>query len=376
MKRWLILLGAVAVLVAVIGGVKGYGVYKMMQGFKAQGVPKMTVSTIKAGYQPWNPQITAVGSLRAIAGADLSAEVAGIVDAINFKSGDDVKAGQLLVQLRAADDTSHLESLKAALALAEIVYQRDQKQYAAQAVSRAVIDNDAASLRSAKAQVAEQEAVLGKKTIRAPFDGRLGIRAVDLGQYLAAGTKVVTLQQLDPIYVDFFVPQQSLSRLSVGQKLGATADAFPDQPFTGEVTAIDPKVDADTRNVQVRATLHNPDRKLLPGMYANVTVEVGVPARFITLPQTAVSYNPYGATIFVVGHGDGKAPAGSADLVAKQVFVTTGATRGDQIAVVQGVAEGDEVVTSGQIKLRNGTPVVVNNSVLPANDASPSPQEQ
>jgi membrane fusion protein (multidrug efflux system) len=381
MKRWLIMLGAVALLVLLIGGIKGFGVYKQMQGFKTQGVPKMTVSTLKATMQEWNPQVAAVGGLRAYNGADLGSEVAGIVDAIEFKSGDDVKAGQPLLRLREADDAAHLESLAAAMAIAQIVYDRDCKQYAAQAVSKAVVDNDAATLRAAKAQVAEQQAVLDKKTIRAPFDGRLGIRAVDLGQYLAAGTKVVSLQQLDPLYVDFFVPQQSLGRLAVGQKVSATIDAFAGRQFAGEIAAIEPIVDANTRNVQVRATLHNPDRKLVPGMYATVSVDAGAAERYVTVPQTAVSYNPYGATVFLVGHGQADvkaaapAGAGAADLLARQVFVTVGPTRGDQVAIVKGVAAGDEVVTSGQIKLRNGTPIAINNSVVPANDASPSPQE-
>jgi membrane fusion protein, multidrug efflux system len=391
MKRWLLWIVAIVLLIAVIGVVKGVGVYKMIQGFKAQGTPKFTVSATKAGYEDWESQISAVGSLRAERGADLSAEVAGIVDAINFHSGDDVKEGQLLLQLRAADDVAHLESLKATAGLAEINYNRDKAQLAAEAVSQAVVDNDAATLKSARAQVAEQQALVNKKTVRAPFAGHLGIRAVDLGQYLAAGTKIVTLQQLDPIFVDFNLPQQALSRIGVGQKMEAVLDAFPGASFKGEVSAIDPQVDTDTRNVQVRATLRNPEHKLLPGMYANVQVTVGSQEqRYITLPQTAVSYNPYGATAYVViprsqdkdGKGqDAKAadgpPAGSPDdLIAKQVFVTTGATRGDQVAILNGIKEGDQVVTSGQIKLRNGVVVVINNSVQPTNDPNPTPQEQ
>lgn len=402
MKRWLLLIVTVVLLIVVIGSVKGYGVYKMVQGFKAQGQPKFTVSATKAGYQDWSSQLSAVGSLRAERGADLSAEVAGIVDAIQFHSGEDVKSGQLLLQLRSADDVAHLESLKASAALAEINYNRDKAQLEAEAVSQAVVDNDAATLKSAKAQVAEQQALVNKKMVRAPFSGRLGIRAVDLGQYLAAGTKVVTLQQLDPIFVDFYLPQQALSQIGTGQKLEATLDAFPGKAFSGEIAAMDPQVDTDTRNVQVRGLLRNPEHKLLPGMYATVAVTVGAQQqRYITLPQTAVSYNPYGATVYVVvpksQHQDGKdqgkdsgqaakvepakaAPAQPAadggDLVVKQVFVTTGPTRGDQVAILKGVNEGDEVVTSGQIKLRNGVAVTINNSVQPANDPNPAPQEE
>ena len=394
MKRWG-LLGAVVVgLILVIGGIKGYGTYKMIKGFQAQGVPKFTVSTTKAQFQDWLPQMSAVGSLRAERGADLSAEVDGTVESIQFRSGDYVKAGQELVRLRAADDIAHLESLKAAAALAEITFKRDTAQFEAEAISQAVLDTDAANLRSARAQVAEQQALVNKKMVRAPFAGQMGIRAVDVGQYLAAGTKIVTLQQLDPIFVDFALPQQSLSQIRVGQKTSVVSDAFPDKTFAGEISALDPQVDTDTRNVRIRALLKNPERKLLPGMFANVRVEVGAPARYLTLPQTAVAYNPYGATVYVVGapgtEADGTkadasagakpattAPAsGPPPLVAKQVFVTTGATRGDQVAILKGLNEGDEVVTSGQIKLRNGAPIVINNSVQPSNDPDPKLQDR
>jgi membrane fusion protein, multidrug efflux system len=392
MKRWLLLIAAVVLLILIIGGVKGYGTFKMFQGFAAKGPPKFTVSTTKAAYQDWLPQLGAVGSLRAERGADLSAEVDGIVDTINFSSGDNVKAGQTLLRLRAADDVAHLESLRATAALAETNYKRDKAQFEAEAISQATLDSDAATLRSAKAQVAEQDALVAKKIVRAPFAGQIGIRAVDLGQYLAAGTKIVTLQQLDPIFVDFSVPQQSLGQVHVGQKVAVTADVLPDKDFAGEITALDPRVDTDTRNVTVRATIKNPARKLLPGMYANVSVEVGAPVRYLTLPQTAVAYNPYGATVYlVVPQGSDAAPNsqpgatrtpsapadadGAANLVAQQVFVTTGTTRGDQVAILKGVNEGDEVVTSGQIKLRNGALVTVNNSVQPSDDPNPNPQE-
>ena len=387
MKRWMLLIVAVVALVVVIGGIKGYGAYKMFQGFKAQGAPKFTVSTTKAEYQDWLPQLSAVGSLRAERGADLSAEVAGTVEAIEFTSGDYVKPGQMLLRLRSADDAAHLESLKAAAALAEINYNRDKAQFEAQAISQAVVDSDAANLRSARAQAAEQQALLDKKFVRAPFAGQIGIRAVDLGQYLAAGTKIVTLQQLDPIFVDFYLPQQSLSQIHSGQKVSIATDSFPGQSFDGAISAMDPQVDPGTRNVVVRATLKNSVHKLLPGMYATVSIEVGAPVRYLTLPQTAVAYNPYGATVYVVAHqaADAKgasgappagAPAQGEGLVAKQVFVTTGPTRGDQVAILKGISEGDEIVTSGQIKLRNGALITINNSVQPSDDPNPHPKEE
>jgi membrane fusion protein (multidrug efflux system) len=393
-KAWFIVIALVLGLVLVLGGIKAYNIYTMIQGYKAMGVPKQTVSSIKAGTLEWRPQISAVGSLRAERGADLSAEVAGIVDAIQFNSGDDVVAGQLLLQLRAADDLAHLESLKANATLAETTYNRDKAQFLAEAVSQATVDSDAANLRSAKAQVSEQQALVDKKSVRAPFAGHLGIRAVDLGQFLSAGTKIVTLQQLDPIFVDFYVPQQTLAQIAIGQAISAVSDTYPDLGFSGEIAAIEPQVDADTRNVQVRARLKNPEHKLLPGMFAKVTIDTGDPQRYLTLPQNAITFNPYGEAVFIVTTAgklkqdrsagqDGKAAAAAAEpagdpqqLVVKQVFVTVGPTRGDQIAILKGIDEGQEVVTSGQLKLKTGTPIVINNTVQPANDPDPKPMEQ
>jgi membrane fusion protein (multidrug efflux system) len=382
MKRWLIMVGFVAVLVAVIGGLWGYNLSKKMATFKAMGEPKFTVSTLRAATQPWRQQLKVVGSLHALRGADLSSEVAGIIDAIHFESGSDVKAGVLLAELRAADDIGKLESLRANAQLATANYQRAVAQLDAQAISKAELDAADAAAKSAQAQVVEQQALVNKKRIYAPFAGQLGIRNADPGQYVAAGTKIVTLQTLDPIHADFYVPQQQLAALRVGQTVSATSDTFPGQIFNGRITAIDPKVDTDTRNVQVRATLQNPKRQLLPGMYTSLNIEVGKPESFITVPLTAIAYNPYGATVYLaVPRSQQQADiqtktvqvdAGKA-LVAKQVFVTPGATRGDQVAVVKGLHVGDEVVTSGQLKLKNGAPIDINNAVQPANDPNPHP---
>ena len=400
-KAWLLMIVGVVVLILIIGGIWGFNLFTMIQGFKAMGVPKQTVSSMKTGFDEWHTELTAVGNVRAERGADLSLEVAGVVDRIDFKSGDDVKAGVALVSLRSADDVAHLESLKASAALAETVYKRDKSQLEAGAVSQATLDSDEANLRSAKAQVAEQQALVDKKALRAPFAGHLGIRAVDLGQYLSPGTKVVTLQQLDPILVDFNVPQQALNQIAVGQKVNALSDTYPDLNFDGQIAAIDPHVDTDTRNVSVRAALQNPDHKLLPGMFAKVTITVGEPQRYLTLPQNAITFNPYGETVFVVTTAGklkteqeakaknevqtehDKKAGGPAEpemdpnqQIAKQVFVTVGPTRGDQIAILKGLNEGDEVVTSGQLKLKTGTAIVINNTVQPANDPNPKPSEE
>ena len=372
-RRMVIMLIAVAV---VLGGIFGFQAFKavMIRKFiSAMASPPQTVSATKAGYSEWQPNIEAVGSLRAVKGADLSLEVSGVVDSISFQSGDDVEQGARLLKLRADDDAAKLESLQAMAALSEITYDRDQKQFKMQAVSQATLDTDTANLANARAQVEQQKAILEKKFLRAPFAGHLGIRAVDLGQYLGPGTVIVTLQALDPIYVDFFVPQQSIDQLRLGEAVNVKVDAFKDQTFSGEISAINPKVETSSRNVQIRATLKNPDHKLLPGMYATVDIATGEPKNYITLPQTAITYNPYGDTVYVLVDGKGNDANGKPQLTARQTFVTTGATRGDQVAVLKGVADGDMVVTAGQIKLHNGSAVLIDNSVTPTADAAPVP---
>lgn len=374
-RRMIVMLLAVGL---VLGGAFGFIAFRNVMIAKfmsSQGYPPQTVATARAEFQDWQPKLEAVGSLRAVNGADLSSQVAGTVAAIHFESGADVKAGTLLVELASADDAAKLQSLKAAAALAQITLERDQRQLKAQGVSQQTVDADEQNLKSAQAQVAQQQANLDYKLVRAPFDGRLGIRQVDVGQYLAAGTTMVTLQSLDPIFVDFYLPQQNLDQLKVGQKIVARVDTYPGREFPGQIAAINPKVDATTRNVQLRAVLKNPDRALLPGMYATVSIESGAPQRVITLPQTAIAYNSYGSTVFLVDD-KGKDDSGKPRLVARSAFVTTGATRGDQIQVLSGVKEGETVVVAGQIKLRTDTPVIINNTILPKSDANPQPVDR
>jgi len=372
-KRMVIMLAAVAV---VFGLIFGFQVFKgiMIKKFiTAASNPPQTISAAKAGYSEWQPWIEAVGALRAVKGADLSLEVSGVVESISFNSGDDVEEGAALLKLRTADDVARLHSLEAMAELSDLTYDRDQKQFKMRAVSQATLDTDAANLKNAQAQVAQQQAIIDKKLLRAPFAGHLGIRAVDLGQYLGPGTVIVTLQALDPIFADFFVPQQSVSQVRLGQPVTVKIDAFKDQTFSGEISAINPKVDTGSRNVQVRATLKNPDHKLLPGMYATIDIATGAPHNYITLPQTAITYNPYGDTVYVIVDGKGNDADGKRQLIARQTFVTVGPTRGDQVAVLKGVDEGDMVVTAGQIKLHNGSVVLIDNSVTPTADAAPVP---
>ncbi len=383
-KRLVIMLLAVGI---VFGLIFGFGAFRniMIGKFLATlSNPSQTVAAIKAADMPWQPSLHAVGSLVAINGANLSAEVSGVVDTIHFESGEDVAAGTLLLTLRANNDPAVLAQLQATAALDEVNYRRDVKQLAADGVSQATVDTDRATLASANAQVQAQQLLIAEKQVRAPFAGRLGIRQVDLGQYLSAGTEIVTLQQLDPLYVDFYVPQQALSQINVGQALTVSIDAFPGRGFPGTITAINSAIDTTTRMVQVRAGLSNPGLVLRPGMFATVDVGIGQPQNFVTLPQTAITYNPYGDTVFIVTPDNkppaGKTPNGKAakggGLVANQQFVTEGETRGDQVAITRGVNVGDQVVTAGQIKLKNGSPVTINNSIQPTNDANPSPPNE
>jgi membrane fusion protein, multidrug efflux system len=332
--------------------------------------PPQTVTAATAEFSDWQPEVSAVGSLRAFRGVDVTTEVTGLVRAIRFKSGDEVRAGQALVELNDDVEKAQQRALEAAADLAATVYERDKAQYEAEAISKAQLDADAADLRNKRAQAASQAALVAKKTLRAPFAGRLGITTVNPGQYLNTGDKVVTLQAVDPLYVDFKLPQQQLATITNGQTVNVTADAFPGVRFTGKITAIDPRVDPSTRNFQAEATIPNSERRLMPGMFTRVAVEAGEVKHYLTLPQTAITYNPYGATVFLAQTKEG------AKTIALQSFVTLGPTRGDQVAVLQGLSQGDRVVTSGQLKLTNGVQLIIDNSLQPVNDPHPTPQEQ
>jgi membrane fusion protein (multidrug efflux system) len=336
--------------------------------------PPQTVATIVAETQPWQASMNSVGSVVAINGANLSAQIDGIVDTIDFKSGETVPAGQLLLTLRPVNDAAVLAQLQATAALDAVNYQRDLKQFQADAVSMATVDADAASLKTATAQVEAQQALINEKQIRAPFAGTLGIRQVDIGQYLPAGTEIVTLQQLNPLFVDFYLPQQALAQVAVGQAVNIGVDAFPGKNFPGTITAINSALDTTTRTVQVRATIGNDQMLLRPGMFTTVNITVGQPQQLITLPQTAITYNSYGDTVFIVRKG--KDAAGKDQLTVDQTFVTLGDTRGDQVAVLQGVSPGDQVVTAGQLKLKKGSIVMINNTIQPSNNPNPNPPNE
>jgi membrane fusion protein, multidrug efflux system len=365
-------------MLAIVGGVLlvvfGYTVgvpFVFMHFFMPKGgfVMVQTVSTTQARETLWQTQIPSVGTLHAVQGADLAFEVAGIVTKIGFKAGDDVRQGALLVQLRDDTDRAQLAALRANAELASLTYTRDAALIKSSSISKQEYDTALANMQNARALADAQAALVAKKAIYAPYAGRVGIRQVDVGQYVNAGTTVVTLEQLDPIYVDFDIPQQQLPQVNPGDKIALTTNAVPGEIFHGEIIASDPQVDPTTRNVRVRALVHDPDKRLYPGMFATVITQIGAPKPFITLPQTAIVFNPYGNTVYVVKSQ--RQPDGTEKLVAEQHFVTTGETRGDQIAITGGLTTKDIVVSSGQLKLKNGTQVNVNNSVRLPNNPSP-----
>jgi membrane fusion protein, multidrug efflux system len=376
-RRMAVALIVVVLFIAlVVGGVFGWQAFtglffkKFME--QAAAAPQ-TVSTVTAAKSAWQSQIRAIGTLRAVRGADLSAQASGVVDSIDFDSGNDVPAGKVLLKLRPNDDFAKLDQLEAAAELAAQTLKRDQEQFAAQAVSQAVIDTDVSTLKAARAQVAAQRALIDEKIVKAPFAGRLGIRQIDLGQYLAAGTTVVTLQALDPILIDFYVPQQALKDVRPGQGVTASVDTFPGAAFPGVIESINSKVDPASRNVQIRASFKNADHRLVPGMFAGVAIDAGAATSAVTLPQTAITYNPYGNTVFVVEHGTS---GGKPRDTVQQRFVKLGDTRGDQVAVLSGIVPGDVVVSAGQMKLRNGTAIAINNAVQPTDEPKPTPPNE
>ena len=374
-RRMTMMLCGVFLLLGLIFGFNQLKTFMIKHFIAGMGLPPATVSTLVVTTSEWQPKLTSVGNVRAFRGVDLSTEVGGLVATVPVKSGQDVKEGDLLIKLNDASDVAQLNSLKALADLAKVINERDRQQLAIQAISKNVFDTSAADAKSKQAQVEQQTALVAKKNLKAPFSGRVGIVSINPGQYVNSGDKLLTLQTLDPIFVDFNLPQNNAEQIQVGQAVEVTTDAFKDASFTGKITAVSPKVDTNTRNIQVEAQLANPDKKILPGMFANVNIKLGDQVKLLTLPQTAVTYNPYGSTVFLAKPTGKKDKQGKDALEAQQVFVTTGATRGDQVAILKGIDEGATVVTSGQLKLKNGTPLIINNQVQPANSPNPKPQE-
>lgn len=323
--------------------------------------PPQVVSDYAVRTMRWQSAAKAFGQVRAVQGADLSAQVSGIVDEIDFESGQEVRAGTVLVKLRLYDDPAKLAQLNAEVALWTANLARDQKQFDAQAVSRATLDTDIATLRSYQAQAAAQSQAMDEKIIRAPYGGKLGIRQVDLGQYLPAGTPITSLQSLDPIYVDFNVAQQQVGEIAPGGSVELHVDAWPDRRFTAKVIALDSRIDPASRMVSVRASLANADHALLPGMFATIRLDHGAPHDVLAIPQGAVSFNPYGNFVYVLS----PRPDHPGQFVAHSRVIVTGETQDDMVVVTHGLKPGETVVGTGQLKLRDGSVVTINDALRP-----------
>jgi len=372
-KRMIWMLIGVFVLMGLIIGFNLFKTIMIKKYLAGAGSPPATVTTMVVADDEWQPQLTASGSLRAYRGVELSTEVNGLVKKVYVNSGEDVKKGTLLMSMVQDADRAQLLALEAQADFAKVVNERDREQLAIEAISKNAYDSSSADYKAKVAQVAQQAALVAKKNLRAPFSGTVGVISINPGQFINSGEKIMTLQTIDPIFVDFTLPQSVVAQIEKDQIVNVNTDAFGGRFFQGKITAISPKVDPNTRNIQVEALVSNPDKNLLPGMFANLKIESGEKLRYITVPQTAVTYNPYGSVIYIAKQGTGK--DGKPSLEAQQVFVTTGPTRGDQVAILKGVQIGDTIVTSGQLKLKNGTPLIVNNAVVPANNANPKPQE-
>ena len=378
-KRMILMLIAALVVFGGVFGIKAFFAAQTNKFFDNMPQPAVAVSSAIAKTDRWSDDGESVGTFAAINGTEVTTEAGGVVSAIEFDAGQPVSAGTVLVRLNTANETATLKALDASARLARVQADRWQELGKQQLVSKDEVQQRITAAATALAQADAQRALIAQKTIRAPFAGILGIRKVNLGQFVSPGDAIVSLQQLDPIYVNFALPGQMIEKMVEGTAVHATLDSLPGQSFDGLVTAVDPQVDPDTRNFQVQATLRNPDRVLRPGAFARVGFALGGERNVVVIPQTAVSFNPYGNAVFVVtrekrkeGEKDmqGKPLTGD-KFVVNQRFIKTGATRGDLIAVTEGLKPGEQIVTSGLLKLRNGAEVTINNKVQPNADAQP-----
>lgn len=374
-KRMLLMLGAVAIVVATIAAVK---TRQIQAGMKQQAnfqMPPEAVTTVIAKTEAWPFTWNAIGSVAAVHGVTVSADLPGIVHSIEFESGQSVAAGAVLVRLDMKQEEAQLASAEAALALAKLNAKRAKDLVAQGIQAQSDLDQLASQQTQAEAKVGELKATIARKTIRAPFAGVLGIRQVNLGQYLEAGAAVVPLQSIRPVYVNFSVPQQEIANLKVGSVIHVVNENAADKAAQsdGRVTAVDSIINETTRNVQVQATFANADGRLKPGQFVKANVGIGQASSAITIPTSAINYAPYGDSVFVVE--DMKGPKGNTYLGVRQQFVKLGASRGDQVAIVSGLKNGEQIVTSGVFKLRTGAAVQVNNAVQPGNNPAPKPED-
>jgi membrane fusion protein (multidrug efflux system) len=362
------------IIVGLLVGIKGLQISTMIAQGKQMVPPPEVVTAAQVRTQSWESLLTAVGSLDAVQGVTVTAEVTGKVVRIAFEPGSKVAAGDLLVQQDISVETAQLRAAEATATLARINFERNKKLLPENVVSQSDFDNTQAQLTQALAQVDNIRAMIAKKTIRAPFSGRLGIRQINLGQVINDGQAIVTLQALDPIYANFLVPQQQLSQISKGLEVRVTSDALPDQVVTGRITAINPEVDAATRNIRIQATIANPDERLRPGMYATIAVVLPQKKDVLAIPATSVLYAPYSDSVFIIQENQGK-DGKSTTTSIRQQFVRLGEKRGDFIAVTSGLKGDETVVSTGVFKLRNGQTVAVDNKLAPEFQLAPRPAE-
>ena len=401
-KRWLIAIIAILGIVVVLAGTKFFQIFTMIQAGKHMAPPPVAVTTTKVQQVEWQPLRPAVGTLIALRGTTLSAELTGTVREIGFENGSLVKKGQMMVRLDTSAEQAQLQSAQADAALAKQTLERAESLRKQEVNTQAELEGAQARDKQTQATMVNLQAIINKKIIRAPFDGRAGIRAVELGQVVSPGTPIVSLQTVSPIYAEFQLPQQALADVKLGQKVALKVDVFPGSSWEGTITTINPEVDPATRNVRMRATVENRDGRLNPGMFASVEVEAGKPSQSLVVPATSVIYAPYGDSVFVVEEkkdDPAKAEAGKAEggkpeaskpappaakkagddkptLVARQQFVRLGERRGDYVQVLTGLSGGETVVGNGAFKLRNGQTVVVNNSLAPPAQFVPAPVDR
>ncbi|MBZ9556654.1 MULTISPECIES: efflux RND transporter periplasmic adaptor subunit [unclassified Modicisalibacter] len=350
MKTTLRMIVVIVLLAIVLGGIFGWKYWQMQQMGQqmAQAQPPAPVEVVELEAQPWRPALKSVGSLRAINGVAVSNEVAGVVSKIAFESGQRVSRGDVLIQLEDSVDQAALAALQAQARLANETFRRYSDLLPRKAISQSQYDEARANYQAARADVAQQQAQLNKKTIRAPFDGVVGLRQVDIGEYIAVGTPIVDLNMLDPIYVDYSIPEKQLDRVQAGREVEVHVAAFPDRAFTGKIEAVAPAVNESSRTLAVRATLDNPENRLRPGMFADVRTLAPDTQRVLTLPRTALAFNTYGDYVFRVVEND------QGQTVAQRTQVTAGRVRGDQVEIVKGLEVGARVVAAGQLRLRDG----------------------
>ena len=371
-KRMVVMLAISGVVFGGVFGMKWFGNQMMNDFIDNMPTPPVTISSTTVTPQQWAARLNAVGSLVAVKGADLTAEVDGTITKISFESGQSVEAGTELLSLESVAERGELARLEAQAKLAEIEQRRRKKLYKRGTISKSEYDTALAETNVAKAAVEAQRGRLNLKTLRAPFAGELGIRRVALGQYLRAGDKIVTLQSLDPIELDFSLPEKQLGKVNPGRTIEIVVDALGGRQFSGEIIAVEPKIDAQTRNFDVRARFANPEKVLKPGLFAKVTVNLGEPTQVLVLPKTAIQYSSYGDSVFVIRQQEG-GDAEALDVI--QRFVTLGEARGDFIEVISGVKEGDEVASTGLLKLRSGQPVTIDNTLRPEPSLTPAPPQ-